>query len=146
MRATIFHPGGGGCTLGNSWWRCTVRWWLVLQILALFQTKKCYFPHRFSDLASCFHKQKLCHHYSQTPLKRTRRGHRECGVWSEREQKDFLKSISNLHITLSFPLIWDKGESALSCSGMKGQIRSRSSLKNHPLFQTKMGKVDYTCF
>ena len=31
----------------------------VLQILALFQAKKCHFSHPFSDLAS----NKLCHHY-----------------------------------------------------------------------------------
>ena len=31
----------------------------VLEILTLFQTKKCYFSHPFSDLAS----KKLCHHY-----------------------------------------------------------------------------------
>ena len=31
----------------------------VLQILALFQTKKCYFSQLFSDLAY----KKLCHHY-----------------------------------------------------------------------------------
>ena len=88
---------GGGGTLGNSWWGCTVRWWLVLQILALFQTKKCHFPHQFSDLDSCFHRQKLY------PITVTLHGggHRECGVWSEREQEDFLKSISNSHITLS---------------------------------------------
>ena len=45
-------------------WGCTVRWWLVLQILALFQTKKCHFAQQFSDLAPCFHRQKLCHHQS----------------------------------------------------------------------------------
>ena len=32
----------------------------VLQILTLFQTKKCHFLHPFSDLAC---RQKLCHHY-----------------------------------------------------------------------------------
>ena len=31
---------------------------LVFQILTLFQTKKCHFPHPFSDLAF---RQKLCH-------------------------------------------------------------------------------------
>ena len=45
-------------------WGCTVRWLLVLQILALFQTKKCHFAQQFSDLAPCFHRQKLCHHQS----------------------------------------------------------------------------------
>ena len=33
----------------------------VLQILTRFQTKKCYSPHPFSDLAF---RQKLCYHYS----------------------------------------------------------------------------------
>ena len=32
----------------------------VLQILTLFQTKKCHFQHPFSDLAF---RQKLCYHY-----------------------------------------------------------------------------------
>ena len=40
---------------GNSWeflvWVCC----LVLQILALFQTKKCHFPHPFSDRTSQIH-------------------------------------------------------------------------------------------
>ena len=31
---------------------------LVFQILTLFQTKKCHFPHPFSDLAF---RSKLCH-------------------------------------------------------------------------------------
>ena len=31
----------------------------VLQILILFRTKKCHFPHPFSDLAF---RHKLCHH------------------------------------------------------------------------------------
>ena len=47
-----------GGTPGNSSWGRP-----VLQILTLFQTKKCPFPHPFSDLASCLHRQKLCHHY-----------------------------------------------------------------------------------
>ena len=32
---------------------------LVLQILTLFQTKKCHYSHPFSDLTS----KKYCHHY-----------------------------------------------------------------------------------
>ena len=31
----------------------------VIQILTLFQTKKCHFSHSFSDLTS----KKICHHY-----------------------------------------------------------------------------------
>ena len=38
-------PRGGGGTPGNSWWGC-------IQMLTLFQTKKCHFSHPFSDLAS----------------------------------------------------------------------------------------------
>ena len=42
---------------------------VVLQILTLFQTKKCkYFPHPFSDLAF---KQKLCYHYSDWSTNQT---------------------------------------------------------------------------
>ena len=49
-------PGGGGGGAGggtprNSWWGCAA----VLQILTLFQTKTCYFPYPFSDLASKIH-------------------------------------------------------------------------------------------
>ena len=38
-----------GGTLGNSWWGC-------IQMLTLFQTKKCHFSHPFSS-------KKLCRHY-----------------------------------------------------------------------------------
>ena len=48
----ILFPGGEGGTPGNSWWGC-------IQMLTLFQTKKCHFSHPFSDLAS----KKLCRHY-----------------------------------------------------------------------------------
>ena len=57
------HPFFKGKALGTRL-GCTVRWWLVLQILALFQTKKCHFAQQFSDLAPCFHRQKLCHRQS----------------------------------------------------------------------------------
>ena len=49
--------GGGG---GYSWKFLVVVCHPVLKILTLFQTKKCHFPHLFSDLAF---RQKLCHHY-----------------------------------------------------------------------------------
>ena len=39
---------GGGVLLGILQGSCC----LVLQILTLFQTKKCHFPHPFSDLTS----------------------------------------------------------------------------------------------
>ena len=38
---------GLGGTPGNSWWGCA--------ILTLFQTKKCHFPHSFSDQTSKIH-------------------------------------------------------------------------------------------
>ena len=53
----------------------------VLQILTLFQTKKCNFPHPFTDLAFT---QKLCYHYLDKSA-----------------NKKFFKSISNSHFSLS---------------------------------------------
>ena len=50
-RAVVRHltPEGGGGTPGNSWWGVCRP---VPQILTQFQTKKCNFPHRFSDQTS----------------------------------------------------------------------------------------------
>ena len=74
------------------------------------------------DLGSKIHtrfqawrRQKLCYHFL------------------ERQQKGFLKSISNSHIILSFLFIWnwnDKYVHALP-----------NSLENHTRIQTKIGKV-----
>ena len=65
----------------------------AIQILTLFQTKKCHFPHPFSDLEvvtklniTCLHKTKI-----MPSLLRLKS-----------QQRDLLKSISNLRITLSF--------------------------------------------
>ena len=44
-----WSPEGG--TTGNSWWG----WCPVLRILTLLQTKKCHFPHPFSDQISKIH-------------------------------------------------------------------------------------------
>ena len=44
-------PGGGG-TPGNSWWGCAARF---SKSWPLFQTKKCNFPHPFSDQTSKIH-------------------------------------------------------------------------------------------
>ena len=55
---------GRGGTPRNSWWGTLCR--TDLQIVTLFQTKKCHFSHPFSDLAS----RKLCHHFfGSTPTK-----------------------------------------------------------------------------
>ena len=55
----------------------------------------------------------------------------------ERQQKDFLKAISNSYIALSFVLIGIETKNTF--------MDPRSSFENHPRFQTKMGK-DYTRF
>ena len=57
---------------------------------------------------------------------------------SSLQQKYFLKSISNSHITLSFLFIW-------KCLTTNTLIHNRSSLVHHTQFQTKMGKI-YTRF
>ena len=62
----------------------------VLQILTLFQTKKCYFPHPFSDLAF---RAKLCHHYQ-----------------IREKTKKFFKCVSNSHISSSFLFTWNSND------------------------------------
>ena len=59
----------------------------VFQILSWYQTKKCNYPHLFSDLAFT---QKLCYFYQIRP-----------------QIRKLFKSISNSHISLSFLLIWN---------------------------------------
>ena len=63
-------------------------------------------------------KQKLCHHWRDQRLKR--------------QQKYFLKSISNSHVTLSFPSFGIETTNTL--------IHNRSSVVNHTRFQTKTGQ------
>ena len=70
----------------------------VLQILTLFQTKKCNFPHPFSDQTSKIHTR-----FQTWPL-----GRNYVIITSIRAQtKKLFKSISNSHISLSFSLIWN---------------------------------------
>ena len=77
-------PGGGGVTLGNSWWRCAVR----------FSKSWPYFrPKKFSDLAFIIHTR-----YQTWPP-------RNC-ITLERQQRVF-KSVLNSHITFSFLFIWN---------------------------------------
>ena len=81
--------GGGG---GYSWEFLVGVCSPVLLILTLFQTKKCHFSHPYSDLPSTIHTQsqtwplRNCHHYLD---------------WNN-NKKQFLKSISNSLISLSF--------------------------------------------
>ena len=96
----------------------------VLQILTLFQTKKCNLSHPFSDQTSKIHtpfldlafRQKLCYHYLDKGA-----------------NKKLFKSISNPHISLSFVY-------SFGIETMNKFTYSRSSLENHTQFQTKMGK------
>ena len=60
----------------------------ILQIPTLFQTKKCHFPHPFSD-------PEVVSKRNITSLHKTE-------IISSLQQKHFLKSIWNSHITCSF--------------------------------------------
>ena len=86
-------PGGGG---GGGRYILVGMCRPVLQILTLFQTKKCQFPHPFSDLEEVTKRNITCLHKTEimSPVLRL-----------ERQQKDFLKSISNSPIRLSLLLI-----------------------------------------
>ena len=84
----------------------------ILQILTLFQTKKCYFSHPFSDLAF----KKLCRHYLDYSS----------------NKKYFLKSIwIRIFLFLSY---------SFGTETVNTFVHSRSALENHTRFQTKMGK------
>ena len=102
----------------------------VLQILTLFQTKKCNLSHPFSNQTSKIHnpfldlaffRQKLCYYYLDKSA-----------------NKKLFKSISNLHISLSFVY-------SFGIETMNKSTHSGSSVENHTRYQTKMGKV-YTRF
>ena len=108
-RPVLPRGGGGGVLLVGL---CRP----VLQILTLFQAKKCQFPHSFSVQISKIHSR-----FQTWPL----------GLdWSA--NKKFFKTISNSHIFLSFLLIWNWND--------KYVHTLRSFLKNNTRSQTKMGK------
>ena len=85
-----YYPGGGGYS-----WEFLMVCRPVLQIVTLFQIKKCNLPPLFSDQASrnhtCFQTWPLCYHYFDQSAK----------------QKKFFKAISNSHVSISFLLIWN---------------------------------------
>ena len=85
----------------------------VLQILTLFQTKKCYFSNKFLDLAF----KKLCRHYLNY----------------NSNKKDFLKPI---RIGIFLFLSYSFGTETINTF-----VHSRNALENHTRFQTKMSKV-----
>ena len=62
----------------------------VLQILTLFQTKKCHFPHPFLDLEMVTKRNITCLHKTEIMSSLLR---------LKPQQKDFLKSISNSYYT-----------------------------------------------
>ena len=106
-----------------------------LNILTLFQTKNVIFRTRFQTWPL-----KSIPVFRPGGDHKTQRKH-----WHETEimssllrlnlqQIDFLKSISNSHITLSFLFIWNS-------EATNTLIHRRSSFVNHNRFQTKMSKV-----
>ena len=122
--AILLSPGGGGGVYSLVGTCCT-----VLQILTLFQTKRCQFPHPFSDVEEVTRRNITCLHKTEimSPLLRL-----------ERQQRDFLKSISNSHIRLSFV-------PRKKLKRRTQSIHSRSSFVNHTRLQIRIGKI-YTSF
>ena len=90
----------------------------VFQILSQFQTKNCHFPHPFSDLASKI----------QTRLQ----------TWYLKNYAIISYDPLRLPIFLFFSY-------SFGIETLNTFIHSRSSLKNHTRFRTKMGKM-YTRF
>ena len=112
----------------------------VLNILTLFQTKNVIFRTRFQTWP-----------LKSIPVFRPGGGHKtQHKHWHETEimssllrlnvqQKDFLKSISNSHITLSFLFSWNSETTNTS-------IHHRSSFVNYTRFQTRSEQSVYSFF
>ena len=96
----------------------------VLQILTLFQTKKCNFPHPFLDQTSKIHTR-----FQTCPL-----GRNYVIITYRLKRKQ--KNASNSFRIRRFLFLFLFGIETINTF-----IHSRSSLKNHTWFQTKMGKV-----
>ena len=107
-------PGGGGYSQEFLVGVCRP----VLQILTLFQTKKCHFPNPFSDQASKLH-----------TLFQTRAEIMSSLLRLEREQKN---SSNPFRIRVFLFLPYSFGIEAINTF-----IRSLSSLENYIRFQTK---------
>ena len=93
-------------TPGNSWWGCAARF---SKSWPYVKPKKFHSPHPFSDLASKIHTS-----FSdlEVVIKRNITCLHKTEIMSSSltlkpQRKDFLKSISNSHITLSFLFIWN---------------------------------------
>ena len=100
----------------------------VLQILTLFQTKKCCFLHPFSDKTFKIHTR-----FQTWPLGRNYVLITQIRAQTKHSSKPF-------RIRIFLLLCYSFGIEAINTF-----IHSRSSLENHTRFQTKMGKV-YTRF
>ena len=112
----MFIPRG---TTGNSWWRFAAAFFKSRPYL---RPKNLIFHTRFqktSKIHTRFQTWPLCRNYVIITYIRA-------------QTKKFFKSISNLHIFLS---------DSCGIETMNTFIHSRSSLKNHTRFQTKMGEV-----
>ena len=128
----FFSERRGGCTV--LWPRGEYSWEFlvgvcrrILQILTLFQTKKCNFPHPFSDQTSKIH---TC--FQTWPLRRNY----VIITWNRAQTKKLFKSIWNSHISVSYCLY------SFGIKTINTLKHSSSSLKNHIRFHTKMDKVD----
>ena len=110
--STQFHGGawGGG---GHSWEFLVGLCSPVLQILTLFQTKRCNFPHPFSDQTSKIHAR-----FQNWPLRRN-----YVIIRLERKQKI---SLNPFQIRILLFLSYSFG-----IETMNTFIHSRSSFKNH---------------
>ena len=114
-----YHPGWGG----YSWEFLVGMCHPVLQILTLYQTKKCHFSHLFSDLAC----KKLLYHYLD---------------WNSKK--------IGIHIFLCLSYIiwnWDDKYNMYvihSCSSLKNHTRFQTKMdKVHTHFQTKTVQKPY---
>ena len=109
-------PWGGG-TPGNSWWGCAARF---SKSWPDFRPKNVIFQTRFQTRP-----------LNSIPVFRPGLKAEIMSSLLSLERK-YSHIFSNSHISLSFLLIWNWNDTTF--------IQSRSSLKNHTRFQTKMGK------
>ena len=120
-----------GNTPGNACWGCAARfsesWPYFRQKNVIFRTRFRIWPLKSIPVFRPADGHKTQHkHWHKTEL---------C---NHLQQKDFLKSISNSHITLSFLFSWNSETT-------NTLIHHSSSFVNHNRFQTKMSRV-YTRF
>ena len=99
MHCEFQGMGRRGEGVGYSWEFLVVVCRPVLQILTLFQTKNCNFPHPFSNQTSKIHTR-----FQTWPLSRNYFTITQIAG----QTKNFFKSISNSHISFFFLLIWNQ--------------------------------------